>query len=111
MIHMNTTVTDQDRFLFDLQGFLLLRGALAEQDRVEWLDDLNRREPLEHVDSHWMKPRTDGKKSQPTKQTTPGQIRLNGLLRLSKAFDRLIDYPAVYPILCEFMHDPQLANT
>src|ERR1041384_3561004 len=104
-------VTTHDRFLFDLQGFLLLRGALAEQDRVELLAELDRLEPLNHDDSRWMKPRADGKTSQPTKQTNPGQTRLNGLLRLSPAFDRLIDYPAVYPYLCEFMRDPQLANS
>src|SRR5690348_16830362 len=111
MTHINTMVTDQDRFLFDLQGFLLLRGALTEQDRIELLGELNRLEPLAHDDSRWMKPRTDGKKSQPTKQSSPGQIRLNGLLRLSPVFDRIIDYPAVYPYLCEFMRDPQLANS
>lgn len=103
-------VTDADRFLFDLQGFLLLRGALHEQDRAEMFEELNRIEPMPHEDT-WMKPRADGKKSQPTKQNDPGQIRLNGLLRLSTAFDRLIDYPAVYPYLREFMIDPQLGNT
>jgi hypothetical protein len=108
---MNATVGDQDRFLFDLQGYLLLRGALAEQDRVELLAALDRLEPLDHDDSRWMKPRADGRKSQSTRQSTPGQIRLNGLLRLSPAFDRLIDYPTVYPFLCDFMADPQLANT
>src|ERR1041385_4979063 len=101
-------VTDRDRFLFDLQGFLLLPGALAEQDRIELLAELDRLEPLDHDDSGWRNPRADGKTSQPTKQTSPGQTRLNGLLRLSPAFDRLIDYPAVYPYLCEFMRDPQL---
>src|SRR5262249_28431566 len=59
----------------------------------------------------WMKPRADGKKSQSSKQSTPGQIRLNGLLRLSPVFDLIIDYPTVYPYLCDFMRDPQLANS
>jgi hypothetical protein len=104
-------VTDRDRFLFDLQGYLILRGALTEQDRIELLAELNRLEPMNHDDSGWMKPRSDGRVSQPTRQVTPGQVRLNGLLRLSEAFDRLIDYPAVYPYLCEFMFDPQLGNT
>jgi len=108
---MSATVSAQDRFLFDLQGFLLLRGALAEEDRVELLDELDRLEPLTHDDSAWMKPRADGRKSQPTKQSTPGQVRLNGLLRLSPAFDRIIDYPTVYPYLCDFLRDPQLANS
>src|ERR1051325_8692082 len=104
-------VTDRDRFLFDLQGFLLLRGALAEQDRVELLDELYRLVPLDYDDSGWVKQRADGKKSQPTKQSSPGQVRLNGLLRLSRVFDRIIDYPSVYPYLCEFMRDPQLGNS
>lgn len=104
-------VTDKDRFLFDLQGFLMLRGALAEQDRAELFDELNRIEPMDHDDSGWMKPRADGKKSQPTKQSDPGQIRLNGLLRLSPVFDRLIDYPAVFPYLSDFVNGPQLCNS
>ena len=103
-------VSDADRFLFDLQGFLILRGALAEQDRLEMFEELNRIEPMPHEDK-WMKPRADGKKPQHTKQSDPGQIRLNGLLRLSTAFDRLIDYPSVFPYLCDFMRDPQLGNT
>lgn len=105
------TVTDRDRFLFDLNGYLLLRGALAEQDRAELLEEVTQLERLPHDDSRWRKPRADGKESQPTRQDSPGQLRLNGLLRLREAFDRLIDHPAVYPYLCEFMVGPQLSNT
>src|SRR5688500_2778606 len=86
-------VAGRDRFRLDLQGYLLLRGALAEEDRAKLLAELDRLEPLDH-DDRWMQPRDDGRQSQPTKQVTPGQVRLNGLLRLSEAFDRLIDYPA-----------------
>lgn len=104
-------VTDADRFLFDLQGFILLPGAIAPDDVSQMLAALNELEAQKQDDSHWLKPRADGAVSQPTRQETPGQLRLNGLLRLSNAFDRLIDYPTIYPYIEAFMNRPQLANT
>src|SRR5690349_13461740 len=87
-------ISERDRFLFDLNGFLVLPGAIAEQDRAEMLAEVERLEQLDHDDSHWRHPRADGKVSQQTKQSFGGgQLRLNGLLRLTSAFDRLIDYP------------------
>jgi len=104
-------VTDEDRFLFDLQGFLLLRGALAEQDRIELLAEIERLESMEFDISHF-RPSPNDKEPDPVKQAgAQGEsIRLNSLLRISTAFDRLIDYPAVLPYLQAFMNGPQLGN-
>lgn len=108
-----TVVTDVHRFLFDLNGFILLRGALAEQDRLELLEEVRRIEQLDtdKTDAVWRKPRPDGRTSQPTKQRDPGFLRMNGLFRLSDKFDRLIDYPTVFPLLVEFMGEPQIVNS
>src|SRR5687768_3964196 len=107
-----TTVSDEARFVFDLQGYLLLRGALAEKDRVELLEEVRRQEERAHDDSRWRsKPRADGKIGQETKQVSPGFVRLNGLFRMSEKFDRMIDYPSVFPYLQEFVNDPQILNS
>jgi ectoine hydroxylase-related dioxygenase (phytanoyl-CoA dioxygenase family) len=107
-----TTVSAEDRFQFDLQGYLLLKGALAEKDRVELLDEVRRQEERTHDDSRWRKPWPDGRIGQETKQVSPGFLRLNGLLRMSEKFDRIIDYPTVFPYLQDFLAgDPQLLNT
>lgn len=104
-------VTDQDRFLFDLQGFILLRGAIAPDDVQQMYAALQELEAQQQDDSHWRTPRADGLVSNPTRQESQGQLRLNGLLRLTSAFDRLIDYPTIFPYLDAFMKQPQLANT
>ncbi len=104
-------VAVEDRFLFDLQGYLLLRQALDAPTVARLLAEVRRLETLPHDDSHWRRPQPDGAESQPTRQERPGFLRLNGLLRLSPVFDELIDHPRVLPYLREFMRGPQLANT
>lgn len=103
-------VTDEDRYLFDLQGFLMLRGAIAEQDQREMLAEIERLEGMEFDDSRF-KQHVAGKKGDPTKMVIDGAyVRLNSLFRISDAFDRLIDYPTVLPYLKAFINRPQLAN-
>lgn len=104
-------VTLEDKFLFDNQGYIILRAAIAQDDVALLLSEVQRLEKLEHDDSRWRKTRPDGRIGQPTKHIDPGWVRLNGLLRMSGAFDRLIDYPTVFPYLKEFMSEPQVANT
>ena len=104
-------VTPEDRFLFDVQGFLILRGAISPKDRADLLAEVNRLEELPHDDGHWHKKRPDGRTSQDTKQVSPGFCRLNGLYRLSTAFDRVMDYPTVFPYIQDFMIDPMTINT
>ena len=105
-------VTDDERFLFDLQGFLILRSVI-EPDLVAALDQaVVANEASEHDDS-WAE-------GLPVVELRPlftkdlfleHQIRLNGLPRLDPVFDRLIAHPGYLPYLDEFMDEPQLANT
>jgi hypothetical protein len=104
-------VSDEHRFLFDLQGYLLLRGALSDIDREQLLAEVERLERLDHDDSRWRKPWPDGRIGQPTKEVRPGFTRLNGLFRMSTLFDRMIDYPTVFPFLQNFVNDPQIVNS
>ncbi len=104
-------VTLEDKFLFDMQGFIILRGAIAQDDVALLLSEVQRLEKLDHDDSRWRKALSNGRIGQLTKQVNPGWLRLNGLLRMSGIFDRLIDYPTVFPYLQEFMGDPQVGNT
>ena len=104
-------VSAKDRFLFDIQGFLHLRGALAESDRLALLDEVTRQEKLDHDDSRWNPASHGGKPDLPTKIVTDNQIRLNGLLRMSPIFDCCIDYPTVIPYLYGFLPNAQLGNS
>jgi hypothetical protein len=104
-------VTQEDKFLFDMQGFVILRGAIAQDDVKIMLEEVQRLEKIEHDDSRWRKKWADGRIGQPTKHVDPGWVRLNGLFRMSDQFDRLIDYPTVYPYLQEFMTEPMVCNT
>lgn len=99
----------EDRFLFDLQGFLLLRGVLTPDECAGLLKVLRRLEADEYADE-WQKEQP--RPGLPTRDTrVPHQTRLNGLPRLDPAFDFLIDHPRLLPYLEEFVGEPQLINT
>lgn len=104
-------VTDEEKYLFDIQGFLVLRGAI-DRDLVEALDRaVVENEAIDH-DESWADglPVVHGQHF--IKDTdVEHQIRLNGLPRLDPIFDRLIAHPAILPYLKEFMGEPQLVNT
>lgn len=104
-------VTEEDRFLFDLQGFLILRGAI-EADLVDALDAaIVENEAIDH-DESWAEgiPVVHGQHY--TKDTNvENQVRLNGLPRLDPVFDKLIAHPSYLPYLKAFMGEPQLVNT
>lgn len=125
----NTTVSVEDRFLFDLQGFLILRNVLTPEECAEYLEVVNR---LDHqtFEDKWMesvgphRPTREAEQSAwPVGYDKHDQIRLNGLPRLDSIFDRLIDQPRVLPYLMEFVGEqkrasraggavpPQLGNT
>ena len=103
-------VTDDEKFLFDLQGFLILRGAI-EPDLVAALDQavVSANEAIEHDDS-WAEGLPVVTRPLLTKDLfLEHHIRLNGLPRLDPVFDRLIAHPGYLPYLEEFtchaMHD------
>lgn len=104
-------IGERERFLFDVQGFLLVRGALspAEVRRLRGL--VHALEEREYDDSGWARP-WNGQKPSPTREHEgESRLRLNGLLRLDDAFHSLIDHPAVLPYLEAFMDRPQVVNT
>jgi hypothetical protein len=94
-----------------VQGFIHLRGVIAESDRIALLDEITRQEKLEHDDNRWNPTAHGGKPDLPTKMVNDTQIRLNGLLRMSPVFDRCIDYPTVIPYLYGFLPNAQLGNS
>ena len=111
-------VTHEEKFLFDVQGFLILRGAI-DPELVKALDQaVVENEAIEH-DESWAEGLFEGTPAERakfgkhlTKDTgSEHQVRLNGLPRLDPVFDRLIAHPAIVPYLREFMGEPQLVNT
>lgn len=106
-----TSVTDEERFLFDIQGFLVLRSAI-EPDLVAALDTAVVANEAKDHDERWAEnlPVVHGQHF--TKDThIESQIRLNGLPRLDPVFDQLIAHPSYLPYLKAFMGEPQLVNT
>jgi Phytanoyl-CoA dioxygenase (PhyH) len=101
----------EDRFLFDLQGFLVLREVLSAAECAAYRETLQRLETQTYEDA-WLASLPPGPPGRPTLETgTPRQLRLNGLPRLDPLFDTLIDQPRVLPYLREFVGLPQLINT
>ena len=104
-------VTAEERFLFDLQGFLILRGAI-DRDLTDALDAAVVENEAKDHDESWAEglPVVQGKHF--TKDTDIDcQIRLNGLPRLDPIFDQLIAHPSYLLYLQEFIGEPQLVNT
>src|SRR4051812_40324562 len=97
-------VSREDRFLFDLQGFLVLRSVLSPEECMRYLEALRCLEARDDFDDRWLEALPPGAKGRPTKETNHAeQIRLNGLPRLDPTFDELIDHPRILPYLYEFM--------
>jgi ectoine hydroxylase-related dioxygenase (phytanoyl-CoA dioxygenase family) len=104
-------VSIEERFLFDLQGFLILRGVLSADECACLADRLQALEFQEFADE-WQAALAPGVNGRPTReQQVLHQIRYNGLPRLDAAFDRLIDHPGVLPYVQAFVGEPQLINT
>ncbi|MCE9590390.1 MAG: phytanoyl-CoA dioxygenase family protein [Planctomycetes bacterium] len=105
------TVTVEDRFLFDLQGYIVLRGAIDRSLCVEILKAVRAVEAVDYPDL-WREKLPADKRAHRSKDTdVPHQIRLNGLARLDPIFDEVIAHPSYLPYLKEFLGDPQLVNT
>jgi|GEM_PF-405988 len=104
-------VTDEEKFLFDIQGFLILRAAIA-RDLIDALDRaVVENEAFDH-DESWADGLPVVTAQHFIKDTkTAHQVRLNGLPRLDPIFDRLIAHPAILPYLNAFIGEPQLVNT
>ncbi len=104
-------VSTEDRFLFDLQGFLILPEVLSTSECEGYIDVLRKLEERDYED-RFLDANGPDRPGRPTKELRKAnQVRLNGLLRLDPTFDDLIDHPRVLPYLREFVHEPQLINT
>jgi len=102
-------ITDSERFLFDLQGYLILPGALSVDD-CDHFRGLVRDLECQDYQDDWKTAAAPGP-TMMTKHEAMPRLQLNGLLRLHADFDRLIDDPRVLPYLEEFMERPQLTNS
>ena len=104
-------VSIEDQFLFDLQGFILLRGVLSPDECTALRDALYRLEAQDYPDE-WQAALPAGQTGRATREPPgPRQLRLNGLPRLDPIFDPLVAHPRVLPYLNAFVGDPQLINT
>ena len=104
-------VSEEAAFLFDLQGYLLLRGVLTTSECASLLSTLQRLEEEKFPDS-WLDSVPEDVVARPTRETKIGQqLRLNGMPILDPVFDLLIAHPTITPYLHAFMGDPQLINT
>ncbi|MBV7338884.1 phytanoyl-CoA dioxygenase family protein [Chloroflexi bacterium TSY] len=107
----NSPVPIEERFHFDLCGFLILRNVLSPSECQAYLDVLNVLERQSYEDG-WIEALGPGRPPRPTREIgRHHQIRLNGLPRLHTIFDALIDHPRILPYLYEFVGEPQLINT
>ena len=114
MTSQQPTVSEADRFLFDVQGYIILRGALNRDEVAELNEAVERLENHPFDDEGWMANalRPGGRAPDPTcDRRTTSQVRLNGLLRLDPAFHQLVGHPATRPYLEAFMERPQVGNT
>ena len=106
-----TGISTEDRFLFDLQGFIVLRDVLSPAECTDILQVLRPLEVQDYADE-WMQSLAPGPPGRPTRETQiPYQTRLNGLPRLDSGFDQLIDHPRIFTYLQAFVGEPQLINT
>ncbi len=104
-------VTIEQRFHYDLHGFLVLRGVLSPAECDAYLETLRGLENRTYED-RWLQSLPPGPPGRPTRETgLENQLRLNGLPRLDPIFDGLIDHPRTLPLLREFVGLPQLINT
>lgn len=103
-------VSIEDRFMFDLQGFLILRGAVDRALCAELLKAVRAAEAKDYADE-WREKLPPEQRAHRTKDVSETQIRLNGLPRLDPIFDEMIAHPAILPYLEAFQQNPQLVNT
>ena len=106
----STTEEKQRDYLFDLRGYLVLKGAIARDDLAE----MNR-----WVDGHWTcvenRPAQEGPRGQVERGRWIGHVELHSygpddgvnfqnIVEGGPVFERLIDYPAWLPLVTRFIN-------
>lgn len=102
--------TPEEKFLFDLQGFLLIENVLDADTVALYLEKTRELEEKDYQD-RWRERSEFGDACQPTKELNDTRVRLNGLLRIDPLYDALFSHPTLQPYLNAFMESPQLINT
>lgn len=122
MGNFQSSITNEERFYFDSQGFLLLRNVLDGAVRRALLDKLDELEAREYDDpqpSHYSvanptdiqpRPRRGSMEAATKARVDDHYVRMNGLPNFDPIFDQIIDHPRVLPYLREFMGEPKLSN-
>ncbi|HYE05545.1 MAG TPA: phytanoyl-CoA dioxygenase family protein [Planctomycetota bacterium] len=103
-----------ERFAFDLQGFIVLRGVLTRPECDSLAAAVRRLEDAPRDDDAWrarLRPENRAAAAPTRWEQAAFGVRMNGLLRLDPIFHALIDHPRVLPLLRSFMDRPQLINT
>lgn len=101
-----------DKFRFDTQGYILLKGVLSSSQCRLFIETTDHLADQQYEDAWLSSPLVEGKGSPTLEVTNDGtRTRLNGLIRLDSVFDQLIDLAAVLRYLQAFMEYPQLINT
>lgn len=102
-------ISDADKYHFDTQGYVMLRGLIPPEKVAVYRDEIYRLEKQSYDDSFLTQPGVQG--GAPTLQDDGTQRRLNGLPNISDVFDDLIDQPDMLARLRTFIDRPQLVNT
>src|SRR6188768_38217 len=77
-------MTDEQRYLFDLQGYLVVPGVLSAAQVAQYQADMK---------SHEIK----------NPDNDPGKSRFVGFLEWGKHWADLIDHPTIMPLLAEML--------
>ena len=97
-----------DDFLFDAQGFVILREAFDADRCRRYLAELDRLFEHSYEDA-WLQ--REDVRGQTTVQLSEGQRRINGLPLWTDIFDEVISFAPVVARLRRWMQHPQLVNT
>ena len=77
----------------------LIPGVLTDGDCARLLALIERLETPSYLEDERLRHAYNGRASRPTLEITAGGKRLNGLPRLDRLFDQLIDHPGVLSYL------------
>ena len=91
-------ITDEERYMFDLQGFLVVRGALSTEEVAEMRSVVD---PL--VERHLMEISKDSGGA--------STVRLDGLIQRDVRFAKMIDHPVLLSYVKEFVPVPQTVHS
>ncbi|MEL6458225.1 MAG: phytanoyl-CoA dioxygenase family protein [Cyanobacteria bacterium J06621_15] len=84
MSYLQSPIPETERYLFDLQGFLVVENALSDNEILALKEIVNKQVAIEN-------------------QPSASKLRFDSLLSWGKPFLNLIDNPRITPYLSEFL--------